>query len=232
MWGAPHTWGALRGGVTATPCPELTCLSPSPQVAGLRGLRGRPQPAHLRLPGLGGLQHARRLLPHLLQRQGAPVQGAATQDPLSCRSAALTETSVKLYLGSQPAAPDPKHARLRLFIMSRPLENVFMSLSQKPHGRCVFLGGTQPAAPSWPASAHSSLLPRPPSRASPARRAAGGGGQLGQPTPFRGQRREPCERAVGDPREASGGLHPRHPSCALLCPRRDFPRTGCRQKPP
>lgn len=50
------------------------------QVAGVRRLRGCAQPPNLRLQGLGDLPHHSRLLPRLLQRQGAPLPGAEAQD--------------------------------------------------------------------------------------------------------------------------------------------------------
>lgn len=62
----------------AVPVPWLTCLSP--QVAGIRRLRGHAQPPDLWLQGLGSLPHRGRRLPHLLQRQGAPLPGPEAED--------------------------------------------------------------------------------------------------------------------------------------------------------
>lgn len=75
-----------RAGSFSPPCqPPGTDRPPKadmslPQVAGVRRLRGCAQPPDLRLPGLGDLPHHSRLLPRLLQRQGAPLPGAEAQD--------------------------------------------------------------------------------------------------------------------------------------------------------
>lgn len=75
-----------RAGSFSPPCqPPGTDRPPEadvslPQVAGVRRLRGCAQPPDLRLPGLGDLPHHGRLLPRLLQRQGAPLPGAEAQD--------------------------------------------------------------------------------------------------------------------------------------------------------
>lgn len=59
---------------------ELTALPV--QVARLRRLRGSAPAAHGGLQGLGGVPHRRGLLPALLQRQGAALQGAQAENHL------------------------------------------------------------------------------------------------------------------------------------------------------
>lgn len=71
----PLNFPAPPAGVRLTAC--------LPQVAGLRGLCGRSQPPDLRLQGLGGVPHHGRLLPRLLQRQGAPLPRAEAEDGLT-----------------------------------------------------------------------------------------------------------------------------------------------------